>query len=218
VNHCTPPTKVAICALGLIGPNHLPGTGTARPPVLREAMIAWRMYNNTSDTHPIHLHQTSFQVLTRGTFSSKIANLGFDPATGLTRLAMGPVTKVAPLPVPANEVAWKDTIQINPGEVITLRAKFDLGGKYVWHCHILSHEEHDMMRFFQVGNNPAPQPGVVVTSTGAVLQTGALATPAAGDGAGAIVNSLDVTFSNQPVLPALKEEQALQTIADQVLV
>jgi hypothetical protein len=54
----------------------------------------------------------------------------------------------------------------------------------------------------------------VVTSTGAVLQTGALATPAAG----AIVNSLDVTFSNQPVLPALKEEQALQTIADQVLV
>jgi spore coat protein A, manganese oxidase len=183
------------------------------------ATEVWQMYNNTADTHPIHLHQTAFQVLTRGTFSSKIATVGVD-ATGLTQLAMGPVTRVAPLPVPANEVAWKDTIQINPGEVITLRAKFDLGGKYVWHCHILSHEEHDMMRFFQVGSDPAPQPGVVVTATGAVLQTGAVAAANPGAAAntfGAPPNTLFATFSSRPIAPPLEDEQTL-SVADQVLV
>jgi spore coat protein A len=63
----------------------------------------------------------------------------------------------------ANELGWKDTVRMNPGEITTVIMKFDLpslptaamrnavsprtGGKeYVWHCHILEHEEHDMMR------------------------------------------------------------------------
>jgi spore coat protein A len=46
----------------------------------------------------------------------------------------------------ANESGWKDTVRINPGEVVRLTAKFDKPGEYVWHCHILSHEDNEMMR------------------------------------------------------------------------
>jgi spore coat protein A len=170
------------------------------------------MYNNTADTHPIHLHQVSFRVLTRGTFRSKLVNLGVSP-TGMTQWAMGPVKKLAQRAVPRNEVAWKDTIQINPGEVITLRAKFDLPGQYVWHCHILSHEEHDMMRFFQVGSDPAPAPAILVDGSGAVIGSGAGATATAN---GAATGAFG-TFSTRPIVTAVKDEQTL-SVADLVLV
>ena len=59
-----------------------------------------------------------------------------------------------------SELGWKETVRMNPGEVTTVIMKFDLpqvpftvppsprtgGNEYVWHCHILEHEEHDMMR------------------------------------------------------------------------
>src|SRR5581483_9220715 len=172
----------------------------------------WQMYNNTADTHPIHLHQTSFQVLTRGAFSTKLVNKGIDPVTGITNWAMGATNARTPTLAVGNEVAWKDTIQINPGEVITFRAKFDLGGKYVWHCHILSHEEHDMMRFFQVGSNPAPAPGVVVTATGAVLGTAGVASA----NSGATATALTPTFSGVSVAP-LDDQQQTVSVVDQVL-
>jgi spore coat protein A len=50
---------------------------------------------------------------------------------------------------------WKDTYVMLPGEVTRVIAKFDLPGKYVWHCHILSHEDHDMMRPFEVSTTVA---------------------------------------------------------------
>ena len=62
----------------------------------------------------------------------------------------------------ANELGWKETVRMNPGEVTRVIMKFDLpkipasmddpksprtgGHEYVHHCHILEHEEHDMMR------------------------------------------------------------------------
>ncbi len=86
-----------------------------------------------------------------------------DPATG--------VTLGVPRGPDANEVGWKETVRMNPGEVTTVVAKFDLpkvpfpihpsardsinGNEYVWHCHILEHEEHDMMRpLVVVGPSP----------------------------------------------------------------
>ena len=69
-------------------------------------------------------------------------------------------TGVAVGPQP-NELGWKETVQMHPGQVTTVLMKFDLpaglpftvaasprtgGNEYVWHCHILEHEEHDMMR------------------------------------------------------------------------
>jgi spore coat protein A len=50
----------------------------------------------------------------------------------------------------ANEQGLKDTVRVPPGGYVRIRARFDRAGEYMWHCHILSHEEHDMMRPFVV--------------------------------------------------------------------
>ncbi len=106
---------------------------------------AWQIFNLTADTHPIHFHLVNMQVLSRQPFK-KVS--GVLTPSGAAR---GPEPE---------EVGWKETIKMNPGEVITVIAKFDLpatpfdvppsprtgGNEYVYHCHILEHEEHDMMR------------------------------------------------------------------------
>jgi len=107
---------------------------------------AWRIFNLSADTHPIHFHLVNVQVLSRQPF--KVVNGVFTP----TGVARGPEP---------NELGWKETVQMHPGEATTVIMKFDLpaglpfavppsprtgGNEYVWHCHILEHEEHDMMR------------------------------------------------------------------------
>lgn len=52
----------------------------------------------------------------------------------------------------------KDMVTARPGEITVIKAKFDRPGRYVWHCHILSHEDHEMMRVLHVGALPAPAP------------------------------------------------------------
>ena len=102
----------------------------------------WEFYNTTEDAHPIHLHLVSFQILSRQRFSATQ-----DPVTGaLTNVRL----RGSPRPPAPGERGWKDTAQMFPGEVTRIIATFDRPGLYVWHCHILSHEEHDMMRPFRV--------------------------------------------------------------------
>lgn len=102
----------------------------------------WEIYNNTPDIHPIHLHQTSFQVLDRQNFAATV-----DPISGaLSNIKL----KGQPQAPGASEAGWKDTVQMLPGQVTRIIAKFDLTGEYVWHCHILSHEDNEMMRPFVV--------------------------------------------------------------------
>jgi spore coat protein A len=112
------------------------------------AIEAWRIFNLTADTHPIHFHLVNVQIVSRQAFSGKRLR------------TLGPAR-----PPDANESGWKETVRANPGECITVIAKFDLpstpftvpvsprtgGHEYVWHCHILEHEEHDMMRPLVVG-------------------------------------------------------------------
>ncbi|HEY6912621.1 MAG TPA: multicopper oxidase domain-containing protein, partial [Myxococcales bacterium] len=108
----------------------------------------WQIANLTADTHPIHFHLVNLQIISRQPFA-------VNSYTGVPNLQGAPV---APLPY---ETGWKETIRMNPGEVINVIAKFALpptpqfvtptsprtgGFEYVWHCHILEHEEHDMMR------------------------------------------------------------------------
>ncbi|NVO00965.1 MAG: multicopper oxidase domain-containing protein, partial [Geobacteraceae bacterium] len=105
----------------------------------------WDVINTTADAHPMHLHQVAFQIVHRQPFTS------FTPATNDTTNGVfsaaaytaGAGTAVAPDP---HDAGWKDTAYMPPGIVTRVIAKFDLLGEYVWHCHILSHEEHDMMR------------------------------------------------------------------------
>jgi spore coat protein A len=103
----------------------------------------WRLINTTGDTHPIHLHLVQFQVLDRQSFkvSEYLAN-------GTLKL------RGQPKPPNANELGWKDTVQVDPGDVVSIIARFDRVGTYPIHCHILEHEENEMMRPFQV--LPAP--------------------------------------------------------------
>ncbi len=112
------------------------------------AIEVWQILNLTADTHPIHFHLVNVQLIQRQAFEG-------DPGN------WAPVG--VPMPPDPNEVGWKETVRMNPGEVTTVIMQFNLpnlpteamrravsprtGGKeYVWHCHILEHEEHDMMR------------------------------------------------------------------------
>lgn len=107
----------------------------------------WELYNETVDAHPIHLHLVSMQMINRQKFVARVNEENGKPTN--IRLVGQPK-----FPGP-DEQGWKDTWVTYPGEVTRVIAKFDRPGLYVWHCHILSHEEHDMMRPFFVGeNNP----------------------------------------------------------------
>ena len=112
------------------------------------ATEVWQIINLTGDTHPIHFHLVNVQLIQRQPFTGTPSKLRYT----------GPA-----IPPDANEIGWKETVRMNPGEVTTVIMQFNLpnlptaamadavsprtGGKeYVWHCHILEHEEHDMMR------------------------------------------------------------------------
>jgi spore coat protein A len=103
----------------------------------------WEVFNATEDAHPIHLHLVQFQTLDRQKFRAHVGENG-----ALTNLrVIGRSQKID-----ANEAGWKDTVKMFPGTVTRVIAKFDREGLYVWHCHILSHEDHDMMRRYCVGD------------------------------------------------------------------
>jgi spore coat protein A len=107
----------------------------------------WRLFNLTADTHPVHFHLVNVQVLGRQPFDAENYN-GTPKFTGPFR------------PPDANELGPKETVRMNPNEMTLITMRFDVpsvpykvpisprtgGWEYVWHCHILEHEEHDMMR------------------------------------------------------------------------
>lgn len=101
----------------------------------------WEIVNTTADAHPIHLHLVQFRVLSRQRFDVHRFVPG-DP--GSLRL-LGPSRPPAP-----EETGPKDTVKAFPGEVTRVVARFDIAGEYMWHCHILEHEDHEMMRRYEV--------------------------------------------------------------------
>lgn len=130
----------------------------------------WDLVNTTVDAHPIHLHFTQFQVLNRQKFDSPgylaatygpqplAPDTGPFPPTGVTPFLQGGLK--APR---ANERGWKDTVIAMPGEVTRIVAPFGANaagsvtafqssftGRYVWHCHILEHEDNDMMQRYVI--------------------------------------------------------------------
>ena len=136
------------------------------------AVEVWNIFNRTGDTHPIHFHLINVQIIQRAQFKVN--------ADGTSDFQIIPGTERAP---DANELGWKETVRVN-GEikenqdhstingVATVIARFDLpetpflvpqssrtgGYEYVWHCHILEHEEHDMMRPLVVLDDLAVNP------------------------------------------------------------
>ncbi|MHB8068648.1 MAG: multicopper oxidase family protein [Desulfobaccales bacterium] len=142
--------------------------------VTKGAVEIWEILNLTGDTHPIHFHLINCQVLTRQAFDATGYMAAGAAAAPGTKVDVTPFLLGSPRPPDRNETGWKETVRMNPGEVTRVIAKFDLpklpwpvpistrlsdpmnppgpnnprinGYEYVWHCHILEHEEHDMMR------------------------------------------------------------------------
>lgn len=108
-------------------------------PVLDSTEI-WGLVNTTDDAHPIHLHLVRFQILDRRSF---------DVAAYWTK---GEVKYTGPVvPPEPSEAGWKDTVRADPGMVTRIITRFEgFPGRYVWHCHILEHEDNEMMRPFDV--------------------------------------------------------------------
>ena len=105
-------------------------------PVL-DATETWELYNFTADAHPIHLHLVKFKVLNRQLLDDEGTPDG------------------DPVPPEADETGWKDTVISYPGEVTRVTATFDIEGLYVWHCHIVEHEDNEMMVPYCVGDPEA---------------------------------------------------------------
>jgi spore coat protein A len=117
-------------------PWHMPVTENP----LLDSVEIWTFINTTDDSHPIHLHLVRFQILDRRRFAPFIYQ-----TTGEIRYT-GPVTPPAP-----EEAGWKDTVRADPGMVTRIIVRFEgYPGRYVWHCHVLEHEDNEMMRPYDV--------------------------------------------------------------------
>jgi len=96
----------------------------------------WRFINRSGTMHPMHMHLVFFQVLDRQPFEiqgGEIVPIG------------------SPTPPTATESGWKDTVQVGPFEIVRVIARFeDYTGLFPYHCHVLEHEDHEMMRQYMV--------------------------------------------------------------------
>ncbi|MEY4750067.1 MAG: hypothetical protein RIQ60_2281 [Pseudomonadota bacterium] len=110
----------------------------------------WEFWNTTVDAHPVHMHLVQFRVLDRQAFVGTVVNTTMPNNWTGVQLTPGARKRGAVQKAPAQEQGWKDTVVCPPGMVTRVVATFNRPGKYVYHCHILSHEEHSMMRWFDV--------------------------------------------------------------------
>jgi len=120
----------------------------------------WRLVNLTEDTHPIHLHLVQFQVMDRTPFDADGYKAALEAARAANPDAANPDPRPyfnGPAALPdANERGWKDTVRTNPGQVTRIRMRWTLPAgvsapqRYVFHCHILEHEDNSMMRPLEI--------------------------------------------------------------------
>jgi FtsP/CotA-like multicopper oxidase with cupredoxin domain len=136
-------------------PNAGPGVWTRRlwmDPVTENPQMGatelWELYNATGDAHPMHVHEVVFEVVNRQA-------IHVDEESREVQVMPGSLP-MAPEPW---ESGFKDTVIAYPGEVTRLRAQFNTPGQFVWHCHIVEHEDNEMMRPYRIGPPQAGQPG-----------------------------------------------------------
>jgi FtsP/CotA-like multicopper oxidase with cupredoxin domain len=110
------------------------------------AVEIWEIYNTTADAHPMHVHEVKFELVDRQPIS-------IDEEARAVTLDGG-----ARAPEPW-ERGFKDTVIAYPGEVTRIRAQFANPGQFVWHCHIVEHEDNEMMRPYRIGPEQPGQPG-----------------------------------------------------------
>ncbi|NUP13208.1 MAG: multicopper oxidase domain-containing protein [Polyangiaceae bacterium] len=138
--------------LGTVAEGTLPWAAPATEIIKVDDTEIWRVANTTEDAHPIHLHLIDFQILDRTPFDVegfKAAEQAWLDGTGpqplLDDFMTGPPTGPA-----LAEAGEKDTVMMIPGTITRIIARFDRVGSYVWHCHIIEHEDNDMMRPLEI--------------------------------------------------------------------
>jgi len=126
----------------LLGAGNTPGLGlvwsapvTEAPPL--GSTETWEIHNFTVDAHPIHIHLVQFRVVNREIISTDSPNY---PGSNI-----GETRDPTP-----GESGFKDTVIAYPGEITRVQATFTIAGRYVWHCHIVEHEDNEMMRPYDV--------------------------------------------------------------------
>ena len=110
----------------------------------------WEIYNTTADAHPMHIHEIAFEVVNR---ERLVLNAEGEVAEPIQ--LDGTVTLAEPEPW---ETGFKDTVIAYPGQVTRVRAHFPTAGQFVWHCHIVEHEDNEMMRPYRIGPLQPGQP------------------------------------------------------------
>ena len=145
----------------------------------------WIIVNPTMNPHPIHLHLIQFQLVQRETFDSTSYLAAWEFANGAPPFSQ-PTKNVnlnsylsnLKTTLQPNEQCWKDTITVNSGEVVTIRVRFaqqdgssfpfdaTAGPGYVWHCHLLEHEDNEMMRPYKVAQKSSIALPLAVSAVG----------------------------------------------------
>ncbi len=115
----------------------------------------WEFYNFTADAHPMHIHEVLFQVINR----QPLATEDVDGEAVVIEPAQLAGTPTGP---EAWEAGWKDTVIAYPGQVTRVRMQFTNPGRFVWHCHIVEHEDNEMMRPYHIGPNYGPSGATAV--------------------------------------------------------
>jgi FtsP/CotA-like multicopper oxidase with cupredoxin domain len=136
------------------------GPGAVTETLTWNTVEDWYFVNTTPDTHPMHTHLFTFKVMGRYNYDVKgyvAANGGPNGVPQLDVSTLTPFLKGGLIAPPPDEAGFKETVKANPGQVTVIRAKFtppstvlDSSGKpttqkYVHHCHIVEHEDNDMM-------------------------------------------------------------------------
>jgi spore coat protein A len=136
-------------------PNVAPGVWAKRlwmEPVTENPTLGatevWEFYNATADGHPMHVHEVAFEVVNR-------QDIFVNEATQEVEVVPGSV----PVPPEPWETGYKDTVIAYPGQVTRVKAQFNTPGQFVWHCHIVEHEDNEMMRPYRIGPEQEGQPG-----------------------------------------------------------
>jgi spore coat protein A len=126
----------------LLGGKHWDMPVTEDPVI--DTVEIWELVNTTEDSHPIHLHLVRFQLLDRRSFDE------------LLYYRTGQIRYTGPIELPESyEVGWKDTIRAHSLMVTRIVVRFSgYTGRYVWHCHVLEHEDNEMMRPYEVLPKP----------------------------------------------------------------
>jgi FtsP/CotA-like multicopper oxidase with cupredoxin domain len=108
----------------------------------------WEFYNTTADAHPMHIHEVAFEVVNR-------QGLVLDEEGEVVQ----PIQLDGDIMLPESwETGFKDTVTALPGQVTRVRMHFTNPGQFVWHCHIVEHEDNEMMRPYRIGPAQSGQP------------------------------------------------------------